>query len=509
MSALASSLGNGELHLPTVLLPDGSHLLAPTVRDLADKVGLHTKATRPFYDLVVIGAGPAGLANALYGASEGLHVLLIEQNAPGGQAGTSSMIENYLGFPAGVTGADLAQRATAQARRFGVEILTAQEVVGLRREDPYRIVKLADGSEVSAYAVVIATGMSVRKLDVPGVDPLIGIGVYYGAAMTEAATYRKQDVCIVGGCEFRRTGRAVFLALCTQGHDARAGEGAGTVDVALSRRADRKDAEHRDHQSGGGDVGVGRGQARARHAETVRDREARTIDVSAMFIFIGVAPRSEMFASVLARDEKGFILTGEDLPRVSGKPRDWTLDRDPVIFRNRYSRCVRGRRRARQRESARGRSGRRGISGDLFGASVPWPPSRDLYCAPSRRARTSSAESRGGIPCAPTRSRRPPASGPCPARGATDRLRRNRSSASPCQAANNPSGRAVCRRSAGRICRAFPAGLRRARWFRTPLYGSFLYFIRGNTWITELTLSGPGSTSRRLLGKQSCGRLTF
>jgi thioredoxin reductase (NADPH) len=332
MSALAASLGNGELHLPTVLLPDGSHLLAPTVRDLADKVGLHTKATRPFYDLVVIGAGPAGLANALYGASEGLHVLLIEQNAPGGQAGTSSMIENYLGFPAGVTGADLAQRATAQARRFGVEILTAQEAVGLRREDPYRIVKLADGSEVSAYAVVIATGMSVRKLDVPGVDPLIGIGVYYGAAMTEAATYRKQDVCIVGGANsagqgalfFSRYARKVTMLVRAK-----------ALGPSMSRYlVERIEKTPNIEIINLVEVTSVSGEGKLEHVtlKQCETGEARTIDVSAMFIFIGVAPRSEMFASVLARDEKGFILTGEDLPRVSGRPRDWTLDRDPFIF---------------------------------------------------------------------------------------------------------------------------------------------------------------------------------
>jgi len=332
MSALASSLGKGEMQLPTVLFPDGTHLLAPTVRDLADKVGLHTKATRPFYDLVVIGAGPAGLANALYGASEGLHVLLVEQNAPGGQAGTSSMIENYLGFPAGVTGADLAQRAAAQARRFGVEILTAQEVVGLRREDPYRIVKLSDGTEVSAYAVVIATGMSVRKLEVPGVDPLIGIGVYYGAAMTEAATYRKQDVCIVGGANsagqgalfFSRYARKVTMLV-------RAPKLGPSMSRYLVERIEKTpNIEVINLVEVTSVAGTGKLEhVTIKHCET---GESRVIDASAMFIFIGVSPRSEMFADILARDDKGFILTGEDLPRVSGRPRDWTLDRDPYLF---------------------------------------------------------------------------------------------------------------------------------------------------------------------------------
>jgi len=332
MAALVSSLAGGETKLPTVLFPDGSNLIAPTVRQLADKVGMHTKAARPFYDLVVIGAGPSGLANALYGASEGLHTLLIEQNAPGGQAGTSSMIENYLGFPAGVTGADLAQRAVAQARRFGAEILTAQEVVGLRREDPYRIVVLADGSEVSAHAVVIATGMEVRKLEVPGIDPLIGIGVYYGAAMTEAATYRQQDVCIVGGANsagqgalfFSRYARKVTMLVR-----------APALSPSMSRYlVDRIQATENIESIHGVEVTAVSGTGKLEHVTTkhVDTGAEQTIDAAAMFIFIGVAPRSAMFASTLARDDKGFILTGEDLPRLNGRPRDWTLDRDPYLF---------------------------------------------------------------------------------------------------------------------------------------------------------------------------------
>jgi thioredoxin reductase (NADPH) len=332
MAALVSSLAGGETKLPTVLFPDGTNLIAPTVRELADKVGMHTKAARPFYDLVVIGAGPSGLANALYGASEGLHTLLIEQNAPGGQAGTSSMIENYLGFPAGVTGADLAQRAVAQARRFGAEILTAQEVVGLRREDPYRIVVLADGSEVSAHAVVIATGMEVRKLEVPGIDPLIGIGVYYGAAMTEAATYRQQDVCIVGGANsagqgalfFSRYARKVTMLVR-----------APALSPSMSRYlVDRIKATENIESIHGVEVTAVSGTGKLEHVTTKHaDTGAeQTIDAAAMFIFIGVAPRSAMFASTLPRDDKGFILTGEDLPLLNGRPRDWTLDRDPYLF---------------------------------------------------------------------------------------------------------------------------------------------------------------------------------
>jgi thioredoxin reductase (NADPH) len=332
MSALVASSGQGrdaaaDGAVPGRITPLGAHRCAswPT-RSVC------RQSRRPFYDLIVVGAGPAGLANALYGASEGLQVLLVEQNAPGGQAGTSSMIENYLGFPAGVTGADLAQRAAAQARRFGVEILTAQEVVGLRREDPYRIVKLSDGTEVSAYAVVIATGMSVRKLDVPGVDPLIGIGVYYGAAMTEAATYRKQDVCIVGGANSAGQGALFFSRYVRKVTMLVRAPGLGpSMSRYLVERIEKTpnieviNLVEVTSVSGEGKLE----HVTIRHCET---GESRVIDASAMFIFIGVAPRSETFANVLARDDKGFILTGEDLPRVSGRPRDWALDRDPYLF---------------------------------------------------------------------------------------------------------------------------------------------------------------------------------
>jgi thioredoxin reductase (NADPH) len=195
--------------LPVVFFSDGSYLAAPTNSELAEKIGMQTRASLPFYDLAIIGAGPAGLAAAVYGASEGLRTVLIEQSAPGGQAGSSSRIENYLGFPSGVSGADLARRATTQARRFGAEVL-AHEVSSLKRVDPYRVLHLAGGTEALRYAAVLATGVSLRTLEVPGVQPLLGIGVYYGAAMTEAATYRGQDVCIVGAGNSAAQGALFF-----------------------------------------------------------------------------------------------------------------------------------------------------------------------------------------------------------------------------------------------------------------------------------------------------------
>lgn len=318
--------------LPVVLLPDGSYLVAPEPAEVAAKVGLKTQASLPFYDVVVVGGGPAGLANAVYGASEGLRTLLIEHRAPGGQAGTSSRIENYLGFPSGVSGADLALRATVQARRFGAEIVTAQEVVGVRRNDPYRIVQCADGSEVSCYAVLLSTGMAVRMLDVPGVEPLAGLGVYYGAAMTEVAACRGQDVCVVGGANSAGQG-ALFMARYAR-RVIMLVRAAGLEKSMSQYLIDRIEATPNIEVMKGAVVTEVHGST---HLEEVvvqqRDSgETRTLPVAAMFIFIGAAPRSEMVADMVDRDEKGFILTGPDLPRTHGKPRGWTLERDPFLF---------------------------------------------------------------------------------------------------------------------------------------------------------------------------------
>jgi thioredoxin reductase (NADPH) len=184
--------------LPLVILADGTALAAPTIAELAEKVGLHTHAVSETYDLIVVGTGPAGLASAVYGASEGLRTLLIEREAPGGQAGTSSSIENYLGFPVGLSGADLTRRGVAQARRFGAEILTPMEAVKLETQDGYHMLSLSDGSTVASQALIVATGVSYRLLDVPGADRLAGAGLYYGAAITEALAVKGEDVFVVG-----------------------------------------------------------------------------------------------------------------------------------------------------------------------------------------------------------------------------------------------------------------------------------------------------------------------
>lgn len=197
---LVESLGEDDKkQLPLVIFSDGARLLAPTPSDLAARVGLKTHAAEEFYDLAIVGGGPAGLAAAVYGASEGLRTVMIEREAPGGQAGQSSRIENYLGFPSGLTGGDLARRAVVQAKRFGVEILSPQEATALRIDGPYRFIKLADGSEISCHALLVATGVQWRKLDVPGVERLTGAGVYYGAAQTEAMSCKDEDVYVVGG----------------------------------------------------------------------------------------------------------------------------------------------------------------------------------------------------------------------------------------------------------------------------------------------------------------------
>lgn len=242
---LIDTLGVENQHqcLPFVVFPDGTQLVQPEISDVAQKVGLKTHAAKEFYDLAIVGGGPAGLAAAVYGASEGLRTIMIEREAPGGQAGMSSKIENYLGFPAGLSGGDLTRRAVTQARRFGVEILAA-EAEKLRVDGSYRFVELTNGSEISCHSMLIATGVQWRKLDAPGIERLTGAGIYYGAAMTEAIACRDEDVFVVGGANSAGQAAMHFFAIRAKSCHVGPGRVARRVDVAISHQPDRKYAEH-------------------------------------------------------------------------------------------------------------------------------------------------------------------------------------------------------------------------------------------------------------------------
>ncbi|HLX08481.1 MAG TPA: FAD-dependent oxidoreductase [Thermoanaerobaculia bacterium] len=318
--------------LPVVFFADGSFLVEPTRAEVAERVGMRTRAESRFYDLVIVGGGPAGLAAAVYGASEGLRTLIVERDAPGGQAGTSSRIENYLGFPSGLSGAELARRAVAQAQRFGVEILNPQEATGLRREDPYRIVTLSDGSEVSCHALVVATGVSYRKLGIPGIDRLTDAGVYYGAAMTEAISCRGEDVFLVGGANsagqaamyFSRYARRVVILV--RGDSLARGMSRYLVDQI----AQTPNVEVRLHASV---VGVHGGEVL--EAIDVADAQTGTVETlpaRSLFIFIGAEPRTAWLEGVVERDEHGFLLAGNDLVREGKLPAGWNLERRPFLL---------------------------------------------------------------------------------------------------------------------------------------------------------------------------------
>jgi thioredoxin reductase (NADPH) len=329
MRALVETLTPGLKQQPVVFFPDGRTLLAPTTRELAERIGLQTEARQPFYDLIVVGGGPSGLAAAVYGASEGLRTILIELDVTGGQAGTSSQIENYLGFPAGIAGADLARRATAQARRFGAEVVTARAVASIRAEHPYRIVTLDDGSELRCYALLLATGMQVRRLEVPGVEALTGAGVYYGAALSEAAACRGADVVVVGGAN--SAGQAALLFARYAATVTMVVRGASLQATMSSYLIDRIDAAGNITIRTLTSVAGVRGTNRLEAVDLVREDsgERSTLPAAALFVLIGSTPQSGMAAGLVERDETGFIVTGPDLLRAGKRPKGWTLERDP------------------------------------------------------------------------------------------------------------------------------------------------------------------------------------
>jgi thioredoxin reductase (NADPH) len=330
-SALVETVGQ-ERNLPVVFFEDGSTLSAPTIRDLAEKVGLYSQASQPFYDLLIIGGGPAGLAAAVYGASEGLRTLMIEKEATGGQAGTSSRIENYLGFPKGLSGSDLARRATSQAKRLGAEIITGEAAASIRVDGAYKYVKMGGGEELTCHALVLAMGVSVRRLEIPGVEDLTGAGVYYGAALTEAANYRGQDVFIVGGGNsagqaamyFSGYARRVYLIV----RSSSLGFGMShylveqiqaTPTIEVRYNADVVEA-------------YGKNKLEGICVQNKDSGENETLSGAAMFIFIGAVPHTEIVAGVVERDRPGFILTGNDLVKNGRRPRGWNLKRDPYLL---------------------------------------------------------------------------------------------------------------------------------------------------------------------------------
>ncbi len=324
---------DGTPALPVVFLPGGATLRAPDRAALAAAIGMQMEASRPFYDLVVVGAGPAGLASAVYGASEGLSTVVVEQAATGGQAGTSSRIENYLGFPSGLSGSDLARRAHAQAERLGAELLVPQQVCGIRLEDPYRIVTLADGSEISCYALLLATGVAVRRLDVPGIADLTGAGIYYGAALTEAAHYRDRPVYVVGGANSAGQGAVFFSRYASKVTMLVRSD---SLVQSMSRYLiDQIEAIDNIEVCTGHEVVEAVGNT---HLEALRvrgpDGDIQEVPASALFIFIGAAPRTELVDDLLACSDTGYILTGPDLPEVDDgdRPRGWTLKRPPLLL---------------------------------------------------------------------------------------------------------------------------------------------------------------------------------
>lgn len=329
---LMEVLGPEVHNLPVVLFPDGSKLLQSVPAEVAQKVGLRTRAQTNFYDLAIVGGGPAGLAAAVYGASEGLNTVIIEKEAPGGQAGMSSKIENYLGFPSGLSGGELARRAVVQAKRFGVEILAPQEVVSVRKEDPYRIIKMADGAEISCHALMVATGVQWKRLDAPGIDKLQGAGVYYGGGTTEALSCKGEIVYVVGGANsagqaamnFSRYAEKVVMLL----------RGDSLSNTMSRYLIDQIKATSNIQLWCHASVAEVHGDT---HLEEVSvlcsdTKTTERVPASSIFIFIGALPRTDWLSGIVERDERGFVLTGPDLIQDGDHPKGWGLERDPFLL---------------------------------------------------------------------------------------------------------------------------------------------------------------------------------
>ena len=318
--------------LPTVIFPEGERLEEAAPSDVAAKLGLRTRAGLEFYDVAIVGGGPAGLAAAVYGASEGLKTVMIEREAPGGQAGLSSRIENYLGFPSGLSGSIFARRAVDQAKRFGVEIVSPQEASSIRTEDPYRYIRLNDGAELSCHALILAMGVQWRKLGIPGEDRLQGAGVYYGASSTEGISCRDEDVYLVGGANsagqaamhFSRFAHRVIMLV--RGPSLGATMSQYLIDQIAQTENIHVEPRSRVVEVHGED-----------HLESVTiacdaSGDTRREQAAALFIFIGAEPRTTWLDSIIERDERGFILTGRDLLPEGKRPKGWTLAREPGLL---------------------------------------------------------------------------------------------------------------------------------------------------------------------------------
>jgi thioredoxin reductase (NADPH) len=318
--------------LPIVVLQDGTTLAQPSQQELAARIGLETRAALPFYDLIIVGAGPSGLAGAVYGASEGLRTLMIERQAPGGQAGTSSRIENYLGFPAGLSGADLARRGLAQAKRLGAEVLSA-EVVGIRVEGPYRIVELRDDGEISCHALLVSAGVSYRRLDAPGIERLHGAGVYYGGALSEAIATRDEDVFIVGGANSAGQAAIHFSGYARQVTMIVRGD-------SLAKSGMSRYLSDRIEQTPNIDVwfnssvveAMGSDHLEALRIANNRTGEERTTPADDLFIFIGAKPYTTWIRELVALDGAGYVLTGPDIAKAANDAPRWPLPRDAFLL---------------------------------------------------------------------------------------------------------------------------------------------------------------------------------
>jgi len=318
--------------LPAVIFEDGSLLKNPSRAVLAEQVGMQPKAQSDLYDVVIIGAGPSGLAAAVYGGSEGLKTLLIEKHAPGGQAGTSSRIENYLGFPKGLSGAELTRRAVAQATRFGIELLSPQEVTGIETQGQYKTVCLSDGNAVSTKSVIITTGVAYRRLPAPGVDDLAGAGVYYGAATTEANACLDKDVYVIGGGNSAGQGAVYLSKFAKRVHILiRRPDLSATMSSYL---IDQINGIENIQVLGQSQVlgASGDGYLKDIQIENMVDGSQRTADAGALFIFIGAKPYTDWLKDRVIRNPRGFIETGKELELHASFKKVWKLERRPFLL---------------------------------------------------------------------------------------------------------------------------------------------------------------------------------